>query len=226
MNWQEVVKSAGSNWAQGETHWALPVRTDEVCRQESPLATSIRYAIDTQKKITHYWTKEDDTKLVKLVGKHGLDWERIVEKFEDKSSSQLSSRWKNRLDPKLKKVSWSDEEETVLKMLVLQFGYDWDKLSKYLQGRSPSEIKKRFFEVVHLRLSREEISVLDEKNKLGMEEEEIVALDYKSQGNQNEVLLALNKKVEDLNCFMRNTIDQIQKLEINVLENRTLFTNN
>lgn len=226
MNWQEVVKSAGSNWGHVESSWTVQGKIEESCRLESPLVTSIRYSIDTQKKITHYWTKEDDSKLVKLVNKHGQDWEKLADKFKDKNSSQISARWKNKLDPKLKKVSWSDEEETVLKMLVLQFGYDWEKLAKYLQGRSPSEIKKRFFEAVCCRLSREEISVLDEKNKAEVEEEEIVALDYKNQGNQNEVLLALHKKVEDLNCFMRNTIDQIQKLEINVLENRTLLNNN
>ena len=227
MNWQEVVKSAGSSWAQENTCWTLPGKFDDNLGLGFAPVASMRYSIDTQKKVTHYWSKEDDKKLLKLVAKYGQDWEKLADKFKDKSSSQLSSRWKNKLDPKLKKVSWSSEEETVLKMLVLQFAYDWDKLSKYLQGRSPSEIKKRFFDVVFSRLTREEILALDEKNKGGMEvEDEVVNFDYKNQGNRDEVILALHRKVEDLNCVMRNTIGQIQKLELNVLENETFLTNN
>jgi hypothetical protein len=229
MNWQEVVKSSETSWkpsGSSSNSFGSGFGSDGLDETSNQVTTS-RFAIEINKKITHYWSKEDDRKLLKLASKHSQNWELIADKFKDKSASQLSNRWKNKLDPKLKKTSWNDEEETVLKMLVLQFGYEWEKISKYLQGRSPVEIKKRFSEAIFHTLTETEILALQSKIRAGSEENERpMDMDYKNQGNREEVLMALNRKVEDLHSVMRNTISQIQKLELNVFENQGLLSNN
>lgn len=227
MNWQEVVKSSESYWKPTEPSWNF---CGFCCLGDSsakPSQDASRHSvIDKEKRITHYWSKEDDRKLTKLVERYKNDWDTIADKFSDKSSSQISNRWKNKLDPTLKKSKWTDEEDLVLKTLVLEFGYQWENLAKYLKGRSTVEIKKRFNNTILPGLGQRELIQLQEAlSPKVYENGSSMDIDFSlNESNKEECLMILNKRVEDLHIYMKDTLEQIEKLEVDIYESQNLLS--
>lgn len=227
MNWQEVVKSSESYWKPAESSWNF---CGFCCLGDSSAKSSqeaAKYSVnDKEKRITHYWSKEDDRKLAKLVEKYKSDWDLIAEKFSDKTSSQLANRWKNKLDPSLKKSKWTEEEDLVLKTLVLEFGYQWDNLAKYLKGRSAVDIKKRFNNVILASLGQRELIQLQETlSPKAYENGSSMDIDFcMNESNKEEYLMVLNKRVEDLHIYMKETLEQIEKLEVDIYDSQNLLS--
>jgi glycerol-3-phosphate cytidylyltransferase-like family protein len=227
MNWHDAVKSSEQYWKPPSSSWKF---WEMCCMGDSkklkPIVPESKKAqiYDEEKQITHYWSKEDDRKLVKLAEKYKCDWNVIADKFTDKSASQLSRRWKIKLNPNVKRSPWTDEEDIILKTLVLEFGYEWETISKYIQGRIPESIKKRFFSVILPQLSQRDSNLLRERLESKPDVPMDIEVPHVDDQNREEYLEMLQKKVEDLESAMKGTLDQIEELESDLYESQSLLS--
>ena len=230
MNWHDAVKSSEGFWKKPERSWKF---WDMCCMGDSGSNKAVESVsnkpstYESERKITHYWSKEDDRRLIKLVARYNYDWNAIAGKFRDKTAAQLERRWKNKLDPSMKNTAWTDEEDIVLNRLVLQFGYEWDNISKYMQGRPPGAIKNRFINNILPFLSQQELVLLQERlthkaytNGNGMD----IDRGSFTEQNREECLEFLHKKIDDLQNIMEETKDQIEKLEKELCDSHSLLS--
>lgn len=230
MNWNDVVKSSEGYWKPAESPWkfcGLCCLGDQPVYKPAEPDPQKRSLYEKEKKITHYWSKEDDRKLIKLADKYNCDWDTIAERFSDKTAAQLARRWKNKLDPNTKQSPWTEEEDIVLKTLVLEFGHEWENIAKYMQGRAPSSIKKRFFNSILPILSNRDHAVLKERlTPKADSQRQSMDIDSNSiqEQNKEEYLQYLHKKVEELQMVMQGTLEQIEKLESELTDSQSLLS--
>lgn len=71
----------------------------------------------------------------KLVKKFGKNWKVLSEIIGSKSGKQIRERYINKLDPKIKKEEWSEEEDLHLISLYTSLGSHWSEIAKKLPGR-------------------------------------------------------------------------------------------
>ena len=61
------------------------------------------------------WTREEDSLLVALVKRFGAKrWSVIASHVPGRKGKQCRERFKNHLDPSVKKTPWIDEEDKIL----------------------------------------------------------------------------------------------------------------
>lgn len=89
---------------------------------------------------------EEDATLTKLVERYGSknNWNLISKLMTTRTNRQCQERWNNFLAPEIKKSSWTNEEDNILKEKYLEIGPKWSKISLLLPGRKAIDIKNRF----------------------------------------------------------------------------------
>ena len=92
------------------------------------------------------WTKEEDEQLAYYLEKYGKQWALISTKMDGRSPSQIASRWEKCIDPRLKKGSFTPEEDEIIKKFVEENGpQKWPQINKFLPNRSPKQCRERWF---------------------------------------------------------------------------------
>ena len=99
----------------------------------------------TNRKI---WSTEEDETIKKLIKKVGKNWKALSEMLGTKTGKQIRERFINKLDPKITKQQWSDEEDRKIIELYTQIGRKWSQISKHLPGRPQNKIKNRFYSYI------------------------------------------------------------------------------
>jgi hypothetical protein len=91
------------------------------------------------------WTAEEDKTIINWIELNGPSkWAALATHLPGRIPKQCRERWVNHLDPSIKKVAWSPEEDEVILSGIQQIGMRWADLSRLLPGRSDNAIKNRW----------------------------------------------------------------------------------
>jgi hypothetical protein len=93
----------------------------------------------------HKFTPEEDERLKQLVSVHGTSsWNLVSRLMGTRNHRQCRERWKNYLDPRLRKDAWTLEEDALLAQKVSEIGPRWNEISKAFVDRSDNSIRNRW----------------------------------------------------------------------------------
>jgi myb proto-oncogene protein len=71
------------------------------------------------------WSSEEDETIKKLIKKYGKNWKLLSEMLGSKNGKQIRERFINKLDPRIKKEDWSEEEDHKILELYSKIGSKW-----------------------------------------------------------------------------------------------------
>eukprot|EP00588_Corethron_pennatum_P003917 CAMPEP_0194288804 /NCGR_PEP_ID=MMETSP0169-20130528/37639_1 /TAXON_ID=218684 /ORGANISM="Corethron pennatum, Strain L29A3" /LENGTH=854 /DNA_ID=CAMNT_0039035905 /DNA_START=58 /DNA_END=2622 /DNA_ORIENTATION=+ len=91
------------------------------------------------------WKNSEDEVLKAAVMKYGKQqWARVASLLNRKSAKQCKARWYEWLDPSIKKIEWSrDEEEKLLHLAKLLPG-QWRTVGQVMGGRTAGQCQERY----------------------------------------------------------------------------------
>lgn len=102
------------------------------------------------------WRNSEDEVLKVAVAKYGLNqWSRVASLLHRKSAKQCKARWNEWLDPSIKKIEWSREEEEKLLHLAKVFPTQWRTISRHI-GRTATQCLERYEYILDQALKREQ----------------------------------------------------------------------
>ncbi|KAG7823338.1 hypothetical protein KL919_004214 [Ogataea angusta] len=90
------------------------------------------------------WTNVEDAILKAAISKYGLNqWARVSSLLEKKTAKQCKMRWQEWLDPRIKKIEWTKEEDQRLLELVRLRPNQWSSVSM-LMNRTANQCIERY----------------------------------------------------------------------------------
>lgn len=102
------------------------------------------------------WRNTEDEVLKVAVAKYGLNqWSRVASLLHRKSAKQCKARWNEWLDPSIKKIEWSREEEEKLLQLAKVLPTQWRTISRHI-GRTAAQCLERYEYLLDQALKKEQ----------------------------------------------------------------------
>lgn len=106
------------------------------------------------------WSAEESETLRVLVEQMGDDnWNEVAERLGTRNAKQCRERWRNKLDPTIKRTTFTPEEDEKILALFRQIGSRWSEMAKLLPGRPDNCIKNHFNSVLYKRLPSNEVQL-------------------------------------------------------------------
>jgi len=135
----------------------------------------------------HLFTKMEDELLLRLVTENsGAKWKLIATHFEGRTPRQCRDRYNHYLSPDISNSKWTQEEEQQLKDLVKIHGTKWSIISTLVKGRSPNNLKNRWYKhIIRIRKrprkdfgndtkkSDEDIEILNSPDQIAFEDDQM-----------------------------------------------------
>lgn len=134
MNWLKATETAGEFWTESwvetpDTSETLSISENKLKKTPSVLG----------------WSLDEEVQLASLAKEHNYDWDIIAGYFPLRTAKDIENRWTKRLDLSVKKVPWTNEEDTILVGMIQKIGRNWKEIAKLLPGRLPCAVKNRYF---------------------------------------------------------------------------------
>lgn len=127
-NWNEIAKHIpGRNGSQCSQRWRRKYKPE---------------------KIRKNWTAEEDNLLLELVKLYGQNWQLISNHMKgsiNRTGKQVRERFLNKLDPKISRNPFTEEEDRIILEEYKRIGKKWSEISKSLNGRPENAVKNRFY---------------------------------------------------------------------------------
>ncbi len=159
-----------------------------------------------KKRIKKTFSPSDDERLSELVaqfkstqkGKR-INWSAIARNMQDYSAKQCKERWENFLKPELEQP-FNEEEGRVIIDGFNNYGADWNRISKTLEGRSPNEVKDKYLKI-RADGNFEKFSVKEYSNRFKSffstsRSESDTKYQQEISQNVNEMWLVMNKELK------------------------------
>lgn len=97
------------------------------------------------KSRTVSFSRQDDLRIIELVEMYGKNWKKISTFFSGCTPEVIENRYKNKLDPKLKRTKFTEDEDEKILALYSQFGNKWKEIASFFPDRNVNMIKNRFY---------------------------------------------------------------------------------
>ncbi|KAJ7275469.1 hypothetical protein B0H12DRAFT_262176 [Mycena haematopus] len=112
-NWKTVAQS-------------IPGRTNKACRKRwlHSLSPAVKKSA---------WTPSEDHLLIELYAVHGPKWSAIARQIHGRTDDACSKRYREALDPNLKKDEWTPDEDAQLMQTYARIGGKWGQVGQELR---------------------------------------------------------------------------------------------
>lgn len=120
-------------------------KLSQIIQTKSPQQCCYKIKKIEEKSKMKNFSRKDDIRLIELVEKYGKNWNQISSFFPGYSPENLEERYVNKLDPKLKRTKFTNEEDEKILTLYNQYGNNWKEIASYFADRNPNMIKNRFY---------------------------------------------------------------------------------
>jgi hypothetical protein len=91
------------------------------------------------------FTQKEDALLYTLVGQMGAHhWNKIAQLMPSRTARQCRDRYRQYLVDTLVNHPWSPAEDELIARKYAELGPKWAEISKFLNGRSPNDIKNHW----------------------------------------------------------------------------------
>jgi hypothetical protein len=104
---------------------------------------------NSQKKA---WSKEEDLRLVDLVEVYGTNNWDIIAGYIKRDAKEIQVRFREKLDPRIKRSKFSKEEDELLLSLHKELGNKWGEIAQRMENRSQMMIKNRYYSYLRKKL--------------------------------------------------------------------------
>ncbi|VDB93451.1 unnamed protein product [Peniophora sp. CBMAI 1063] len=138
---EDALLLAAIHNTQGDIDWKIiakfvPERTNKACRKRW-----LHSLCPTVKKTA--WTHAEDDTLLRLYEQHGPKWALIARAISGRTDDACSKRYREALDPSLKRDEWTAEEDARLIELQANMGGKWGQIGPAM-GRSGLGCRNRW----------------------------------------------------------------------------------
>jgi myb proto-oncogene protein len=91
------------------------------------------------------WAVEEDAMMMRAVKEHGgSNWVAVAAMIPGRTNEQCHQRWFRSLNPGIKRGKWTEEEDGILTVAVLELGDNWDVVSTLVPGRTNDQCRARW----------------------------------------------------------------------------------
>ena len=144
------------------------------------------------------WTSEEDALLIQAMKQfrylQDVRWTEVAATIPDRTPKACRKRWVNGLNDRLKKGTWTPEEDNRLRQGVALLNYDWARIAEHVGQRSGDQCSKRWREVLDPAIN---------KSPWTPEEDELLSDLYHKYGSSWQVISTKFNNRRALQCRNR-----------------------